>query len=106
MSVASILLHYTFNSVSRFISYYSFLQAHNVFCSTQNSPCLPASFNPPCTQVNDSECNSLELTVSGSGHIVKGYAMLDGPTFTGRITFVGSHMYIKVPIMCANCNTQ
>ena len=97
MSAASILLHYTFHSVSRFISYYSFpLRTLHVYLH----------HFPPCTQVNDSECNSLELTVSGSGHIVKGYAMLDGPTFTGRITFVGSHIYIKVPIMCANCNTQ
>ena len=52
---------------------------------------LAASF-PPCIQVNDSECNSLELTVPGNGLIVKGYAVLDGPTLTGRITFVGSHM--------------
>lgn len=42
----------------------------------------------PCIQVNNSECNSLELTVSGSGHIVKGYAVFDGPTLTGRIMFV------------------
>ena len=40
--------------------------------------------------MNDSECNSLELAVPGSGHIVKGYAMLDGPNLTGNITFVSS----------------
>ena len=40
------------------------------------------------TQVNDSECNSLELSVHGSGHTVKGYAMFGGPTLTGRVTFV------------------
>ena len=42
-------------------------------------------------QVNDSECNSIELSVTGSGHTVKGYAVFDGPTLTGRVTFVGSY---------------
>ena len=45
-----------------------------------------------CPQVNDSECNSIELSVTGSGHTVKGYAVFDGPTLTGRVTFVGSHL--------------
>ena len=30
----------------------------------------------------------LELGVPETGHIVKGYAVLYGPTLTGRITFV------------------
>ena len=42
-------------------------------------------------QVNGSECNSIELIVPGSGHIVKGFAVLGGPILTGNITFVGSH---------------
>lgn len=53
-------------------------------------------------QINDSrtdECKSLELSVPdldfhlqhntpGIGHTVKGYAVFDGPTLTGIITFV------------------
>ena len=53
---------------------------------------IPASFYTAHVQVNDSECNSIELTITGSGHIVRGYAVLDGPIISGRITFVGSCM--------------
>ena len=38
-------------------------------------------------QVNDSDCNLLELSPV-TGHTVRGYAAFDGPTLTGRITFV------------------
>ena len=38
-------------------------------------------------QVNDSECNLLELSPI-AGYTVRGYAVFDGPTLTGRITFV------------------
>ena len=39
------------------------------------------------TQVNDSECSLMELAPV-AGHTVKGYAVFDGPTLTGRVTFV------------------
>ena len=38
-------------------------------------------------QVNDSDCNLLELSPV-TGYTVRGYAVFDGPTLTGRITFV------------------
>ena len=38
-------------------------------------------------QVNDSECNLLELSPV-NGYTVRAYAVFDGPTLTGRITFV------------------
>ena len=53
-----------------------------------------------CTQVNDSDCRSLELSVPGTdstsdflgnGYIVKGYAEFHGPYVTGRITLVSRH---------------
>ena len=40
-------------------------------------------------QVNDSECNLLELSPV-AGHTVRGYAVFDGPALTGRITFVSA----------------
>ena len=40
-------------------------------------------------QVNDSECNLLELSPV-DGYTVRGYAVFDGPTLTGRITFVSA----------------
>ena len=42
-----------------------------------------------CTQVNDSECNLLELAPV-AGYTVRGYAVFDGPALTGRITFVSA----------------
>ena len=42
-----------------------------------------------CTQVNDSECNLLELAPV-TGYTVRGYAVFDGPALTGRITFVSA----------------
>ena len=64
-----------------------------VFMVTTLSVCfyLHATSYPACTQVNDSECNSLELTVSGSGYTVMGYAVFGGPTLTGRINFVSRY---------------
>ena len=54
-----------------------------------------------CMQMNDTgsgcnmlelavpePCGNLQLTVSGTGHTVKGYAEFDGPILTGKITFV------------------
>ena len=38
-------------------------------------------------QVNDSECNLLELSPV-DGYTVRGYAVFNGPALTGRITFV------------------
>ena len=43
-------------------------------------------------QVNDSGCNSIELIVPGSGHVVRGYAVLEGSIISGRITFVRRFM--------------
>lgn len=42
-------------------------------------------------QVNDSECNSLDLYVSpGKGHAVKAFAVFNGSILTGRIALVSS----------------
>jgi len=43
-------------------------------------------------QVNDSECNLLELSPV-TGYTVRGYAVFDGLTLTGRITFVSACRY-------------
>ena len=43
-------------------------------------------------QVNDSECNLLELSPV-DGYTVRGYAVFDGPTLNGRITFVRACEY-------------
>ena len=40
------------------------------------------------SQVNDSECNVLKLSAPGNSHILEGYAVFDGPTLTGTVTFV------------------
>ena len=40
-------------------------------------------------QVNDSECNLLELSPV-DGYTVRGYAVFNGPALTGRITFVSA----------------
>lgn len=56
-------------------------------------------------QVNGSECNSIELIVPGSGHIVKGFAVLGGPILTGNITFVGSH-FVKEDNYCSTHNSS
>lgn len=59
-------------------------------------------------QVNDSRCNSLELTVSSRGHIVKGNAVFGESTITGRITFV-SLFQLSGNLMCMTnmmCTTK
>ena len=52
------------------------------------------------SQVNDSYCGSLQLSVLGTdcisealgnGYIVKGYAEFDGPYLKGRIRLVSGH---------------
>ena len=49
-------------------------------------------YTSTCTQVNDSECNLLELSPV-AGYTVRGYAVFDGPALTGRITFVSACEY-------------
>ena len=44
-----------------------------------------------CAQVNDSQCNSIELTVPTKSHAVKAYAVFGQSMLTGRITFVSQH---------------
>ena len=47
----------------------------------------------PNVQVNDSECNSLDLYVSpGKGHTVKAFAVFNGSILTGRIALVSSKL--------------
>ena len=45
-------------------------------------------------QINDSWCNTLELSASGNGYIVKGHAMFRGTRLTGRMTFVSGRVQI------------
>ena len=64
---------------------------HTKFCKalSTSATCLYLFFmTRACMpQVNDSECNILELAPV-AGYTVRGYAVFDGPTLTGIITFV------------------